>query len=50
VVLATLAAVAVLLLSQQPVLTPILLEAAPGGAHTEVWWAPWDDQPDAGLE
>jgi len=35
VVLATLVVVAVLLLSQQPVLTPILPEAAPGGVYTE---------------
>ena len=35
VVLATLVIVAVLLLSQQPVLTPILPEAAPGGVYTE---------------
>ena len=35
VVLATLVVVAVLLLSQQPVLTPILPEAAPGGVYSE---------------
>jgi peptide/nickel transport system substrate-binding protein len=35
VVLATLVIVAVLLLSQQPVLTPVLPEAAPGGVYTE---------------
>lgn len=35
VVLATLVVVAVLLLSQQPVITPILPEAAPGGVYTE---------------
>jgi len=35
VVLATLVVVAALLLSQQPVLTPILPEAAPGGVYTE---------------
>jgi len=35
VVLATLVIVAVLLLSQQPVLTPILPQAAPGGVYTE---------------
>lgn len=35
VVLATLVVVAVLLLSQQPVLTPVLPEAAPGGVYTE---------------
>jgi peptide/nickel transport system substrate-binding protein len=35
VVLATLVVVSVLLLSQQPVLTPILPEAAPGGVYTE---------------
>ncbi len=35
VVLATVIVVAVLLLSQQPVLTPILPEAAPGGVYTE---------------
>ena len=35
VVLATLVIVAVLLLSQQPVITPILPEAAPGGVYTE---------------
>jgi peptide/nickel transport system substrate-binding protein len=35
VVLATLVVVAVLLLSQQPVLTPTLPEAAPGGVYTE---------------
>lgn len=35
VVLATLIVVAVLLLSQQPVITPILPEAAPGGVYTE---------------
>ncbi len=35
VVLATLVVVAVLLLSQQPTLTPILPEAAPGGVYTE---------------
>jgi peptide/nickel transport system substrate-binding protein len=35
VVLATLIIVAVLLLSQQPVLTPILPQAAPGGVYTD---------------
>lgn len=35
VVLATLIVVAVLLFSQQPVLTPVLPEAAPGGVYTE---------------
>ncbi|MFN2121648.1 MAG: ABC transporter substrate-binding protein, partial [Anaerolineales bacterium] len=35
VVLATLVVVSVLLLSQQPVLTPILPEAAPGGVYSE---------------
>jgi peptide/nickel transport system substrate-binding protein len=35
VVLATLVVVALLLLSQQPALTPILPEAAPGGVYTE---------------
>ncbi len=35
VVLATLVVVAVLLLSQQPVLTPAVPEAAPGGVYTE---------------
>jgi len=35
VVLATLIVVAVLLLSQQPVLTPVLPQAAPGGVYTE---------------
>jgi len=35
VVLATLVVVGVLLLSQQPTLTPILPEAAPGGVYTE---------------
>src|SRR5574341_1732826 len=35
VVLATLVVVVVLLLSQQPVLTPILPQAAPGGVYTE---------------
>jgi len=35
VVLATLVVVSVLLLSQQPVITPILPEAAPGGVYTE---------------
>lgn len=35
VVLVTLVVVAVLLLSQQPVLTPILPEAAPGGVYSE---------------
>jgi len=35
VVLATLVVVAILLLSQQPVLTPVLPEAAPGGVYTE---------------
>lgn len=35
VVLATVVIVAILLLSQQPVLTPVLPEAAPGGVYTE---------------
>jgi peptide/nickel transport system substrate-binding protein len=35
VILATLVVVALLLLSQQPTLTPILPEAAPGGVYTE---------------
>ncbi len=35
VVVATLAIVAVLLVSQQPVITPILPQAAPGGVYTE---------------
>lgn len=35
VILVTLVVVGVLLLSQQPVLTPILPEAAPGGVYTE---------------
>ena len=35
VVLATLVVVALLLLSQQPTLTPVLPEAAPGGVYTE---------------
>ncbi|HET6846847.1 MAG TPA: ABC transporter substrate-binding protein, partial [Anaerolineales bacterium] len=35
IVLATLVVVALLLLSQQPTLTPVLPEAAPGGVYTE---------------